>query len=282
MERRFINASVLRMIGRTARRGKIGNGKTAGGNMSQEREPNSAMCRNAGVAVVTGGAGSIGRAILARFNREGFTTASWNRRAPAPLAAFQVTLDVTDAEALEQAAARTVAECGPIRALVVNAGIQGPVKRLWEIDPDEFRQVIEINLVSAFLTLRAVVPHMLANSGPDRGRIVLVSSVQGKEGTALAGGYGASKAGMIALGKTLGKELARDGILVNVVTPTVVRSSMETALSPERRQDLLARIPMGRILEPEEVAAMVSWLCGADCTASTGAVFDLSGGRTTY
>ena len=248
--------------------------------MSEDSRPDGQ--RTAGTAVVTGGSGGIGRAILARLNADGFVTASWNRRASAPPAALQLSVDVTDADAVERAAAHTAAECGPIRALVVNAGIQGPIKRLWEIEPHEFRQVIEGNLVSAFLTLHAVVPHMLANSGSDRGRIVLVSSVQGKEGTALAGAYAASKAGMITLGKVLGKELARDGILVNVVTPTVVRSPMEEALAPERRADLLARIPMGRFLDPEEVAAMVSWLCGPDCTASTGAVFDLSGGRTTY
>ncbi|MDR3437803.1 SDR family NAD(P)-dependent oxidoreductase [Telmatospirillum sp.] len=250
--------------------------------MSEDEKLKTAASNPLGVAVVTGGSGGIGQAVVARLSRDGFTTVSWSRRPAVPCTTAHMALDVTDAAAVDRTAARTVTECGAIRALVVNAGIQGPIKPLWEIGPDEFRHVIETNLVSAHLTLRAVVPLMLANDGPDRGRIVLVSSVQGKEGTALAGAYAASKAGMIALGKTLGKELADKGILVNVVTPTVVRSTMETALSPERRQDLLARIPMGRFLEPEEVAAMVSWLCGSDCTASTGAVFDLSGGRTTY
>ena len=122
---------------------------------------------------------------------------------------------------------------------------------------------------------------MLGNPAPDRGRIVLIASVQAKEGTALSGPYAASKAGMIALAKVLGKELALDGILVNAITPTVVRTSMLDELTPERRADLLARIPMQRFIEPDEVAAMTSWLCGTECSFSTGAVFDLSGGRAT-
>ena len=142
--------------------------------------------------------------------------------------------------------------------------------------------MLDVNLTSAFLTARAVVPRMRANAGPDRGRIVIMSSVQAKEGTALAGPYAASKAGLIALAKCLGKELATDGILVNAVTPTVVRTAMEQSITPERRADLLARIPLARFLEPSEVAEMVAWLCSPKCSFSTGAVFDLSGGRTTY
>ena len=166
--------------------------------------------------------------------------------------------------------------------MVINAGILGPVVPLWQTPVDDFRRVIEVNLTAAFLTIRAVVPSMLRNPGPDRGRIVLIASVQGKEGTALAGAYAASKAGLIALTKVLGKELATEGILVNAITPTVVRTRMLDEVTPERAADLLRRIPMQRFLEPAEVAAMVSWLCGPDCTFSTGAVFDLSGGRSTY
>jgi 3-oxoacyl-[acyl-carrier protein] reductase len=234
------------------------------------------------VAVVTGGSGSIGRAVVERLGRDGFTAVDWSRRPPATAGDRWIGVDVTDRTAIERATAETLRRFGPVRALVVNAGIQGPIEPLWRIDPDEFRAVVDGNLVSAFLTLRALVPAMLSNPGPIRGRIVLISSVQGKEGTALASAYAATKAGMIAMGKSLGKELAREGILVNAVTPTVVRSTMEAALTEERRADLLARIPMGRVIEPEEVAAMVSWLCGPDCTGSTAAVFDLSGGRTTY
>jgi 3-oxoacyl-[acyl-carrier protein] reductase len=232
-------------------------------------------------AIVTGGAGGIGRAVLARLAEDGFAAVSWDLSAEAPGAALALPVDVTDAAALAGAAARTVAEAGPAGALVVNAGILGPVARAWELEPADLRQVIEVNLVSAFLTIRAVVPHMLANAGPDRGRIVIMSSLQAKEGTALSGAYAASKAGLIALTKVLAKELAGDGVLVNAITPTVVRTAMERSITPARRADLLARIPLGRFVEPEEVAAMVAWLCGPECSFSTGAVFDLSGGRAT-
>ena len=233
-------------------------------------------------AIVTGGAGGIGRAILARLRGDGFRTVSWDLSASAPEADLALAVDVTEADALANATVQTLAEAGNIGALVVNAGILGPVGPVWEATPEQVRQVFEVNLTTAFLTMRAVVPHMLANSGPDRGRIVIMSSVQAKEGTALAGPYAASKAGLIALAKVLGKELAAHGILVNCVTPTVVRTAMEQSISAARRAELLAKIPLGRFAEPEEVAAMVSWLCGPDCTFSTGAVFDLSGGRSTY
>ena len=235
-----------------------------------------------GVAVVTGGAGGIGQAILSRLGSDGFIPVSWDLSSTAPAARLALGVDVTDDAALDRAAAETVGRAGPITALVVNAGILGPVCPVWEASPADIRRVLEVNLVSAFLTARAVVPRMLDNPGPDRGRIVFMASVQGKEGTALAGPYAASKAGLIALTKTLGKELAQNGILVNAVTPTVVRTAMETSITPERRADLLARIPMARFLEPDEVAAMVAWRCGPDCSFSTGAVFDLSGGRSHY
>lgn len=235
----------------------------------------------AGAAIVTGGSGGIGQAVLARLGADGFVPVSWSRSRNAPPARLALSVDVTDAAALRAAAADTQAQVGPIRALVVNAGILGPVGRAWEIDPTEVRHVIDVNLVSAFLTIQAVVPYLLSNPGPDRGRIVVMSSVQAKEGTALSGPYAATKAGLIALTKVLGKELAALGVLVNAVTPTVVRTAMERSLPPERRADLLARIPMGRFLNVEEVAAMVSWLCGPECSFSTGAVFDLSGGRST-
>ncbi len=229
-----------------------------------------------GTAIVTGGAGGIGQAVLARLAADGFSTIGWDLRRTD--IAGSVAVDVTDAEALRLAAA---APLGPIRALVVNAGILGPVARAWEVEPADIRRVIDTNLVSAFLTLRAVVPRMLENPGPDRGRIVLMSSLQAKEGTEGAGVYAAAKAGLIALAKVLGKELAPDGILVNAVTPTVVRTPMEAEITPERRQHLLGKIPLNRFAEAAEVAAMVSWLCGPECSFSTGAVFDLSGGRAT-
>jgi NAD(P)-dependent dehydrogenase (short-subunit alcohol dehydrogenase family) len=234
-----------------------------------------------GAAIVTGGAGGIGRAVLTRLAADGFSPVSWDLSDQVP-DVLALAVDVTDEAALARAAVQTVARAGPIAALVVNAGILGPVARVWEADAADIRAVIETNLVSTFLTVRAVVPHMLANPGPDRGRIVMMASVQGKEGTALSGPYAAAKAGVIALTKVLGKELATDGILVNAIAPTVVRTAMERSITPERRADLLSRIPMARFIEPAEVAAMVSFLCGPDCSFSTGAVFDLSGGRATY
>jgi NAD(P)-dependent dehydrogenase (short-subunit alcohol dehydrogenase family) len=234
-----------------------------------------------GAAIVTGGAGGIGRAVLTRLAADGFSPVSWDLSDQVP-DVLALAVDVTDEAALARAAVQTVARAGPIAAVVVNAGILGPVARVWEADAADIRAVIETNLVSTFLTVRAVVPHMLANPGPDRGRIVMMASVQGKEGTALSGPYAAAKAGVIALTKVLGKELATDGILVNAIAPTVVRTAMERSITPERRADLLSRIPMARFIEPAEVAAMVSFLCGPDCSFSTGAVFDLSGGRATY
>ena len=233
-------------------------------------------------AVVTGGAGGIGRAVLARLAQDGVVPVSWDLATDVPEARLALAVDVTNADALHAAAARTAAEAGTIRAAIVNAGILGPVARSWEIEPAALRRVIDVNLVSAFLTVRAVVPHLLGTPGPDRGRIVLMSSVQAKEGTALSGPYAAAKAGLVALAKVLGKELAGDGVLVNAVTPTVVRTAMEREITPERRADLLARIPLGRFLDAAEVAEMVAWLCSSACSFSTGAVFDLSGGRSTY
>jgi NAD(P)-dependent dehydrogenase (short-subunit alcohol dehydrogenase family) len=232
-----------------------------------------------GAAIVTGGAGGIGRAVTVRLTRDGYSVASWDLSADAPGAALALAVDVTDADALAAATAATQAQLGRITALVVNAGILGPTARLWEIPPDEFRRVIEANLVSGFLTLRGVVPRMLDNPGPDRGRIVLMGSVVGKEGSALAAAYAASKAGLMTLAKVLGKELATQGILVNAIAPTVVHTPMSRGMDPEIHADKLGRIPMRRFAEPEEVAAMVSFLCGPDCTFSTGSVFDLSGGR---
>lgn len=232
-----------------------------------------------GAAVVTGGAGGIGRAVTERLARDGYRVASWDLSADAPRADLALRVDVTDAAACAAATAETEARLGPIRALVVNAGILGPVARSWEVPLAETRQVLETNLLSGFATTGAVIPAMLRNPMPDRGRIVLMGSAVGKEGSAMAGAYAASKAGLMALAKVLGKELATEGILVNAIAPTVVRTAMEATLDPAQRADKLRRIPMGRFAEPAEVAAMVSFLCGPDCSFSTGAIFDLSGGR---
>jgi 2-dehydro-3-deoxy-L-rhamnonate dehydrogenase (NAD+) len=236
-----------------------------------------------GVAVVTGGAGAIGRAVISRLARDGFMPVSWDISTGSPDAALALSVDVADESALKQAASDTVDRFGSIGALVVNAGILGPPNaRVWEIPANEIRRVIDCNLVSGFLTCAAIIPLMLSNPGPDRGRIVLMGSVVGKEGSAGAGPYAASKAGLMTLAKVLGKELATEGILVNAVAPTVVESPMSQLMPDEVHQDKLRRIPMSRFARPEEVANMVAFLCGPDMTFSTGAVFDISGGRLTY
>jgi len=165
-------------------------------------------------------------------------------------------------------------------------GVLGPVANAWEHATADFRRVLDINLTGAFICCRVVVPLMLANA-PDtrfgrRGSIVNVSSIQGKEGMAKAAAYAASKAGLISLTKTLGKELAESGILVNAVTPAMVETAMSRALTPERAEEILNRIPMHRFGTVDEIAAQVVWLCSDDCSFATGAVFDLSGGRATY
>ena len=246
------------------------------------------------VAVVTGGAGGLGLSIARRLLDAGAAVALWDARDDALAAAaaeFQTPdarlltqmVDITDVAAVARAAQATAEHFGHIDTLINNAGILGPVVDTWEHTLEQFRRVLEVNLTGAFLCCRAVVPWLLKNPpGPWRARIVNMASIQGKEGMPQAAAYAASKAGLIALTKSLGKELAQTGILVNVLTPAAVLTAMADALTPERKAAILARIPMARFLEADEVAAQVAWLCSADCTFATGAVFDLSGGRATY
>lgn len=246
------------------------------------------------VAVVTGGAGGLGVAIARHLIEAGAAVALWDARAQAVAAvAAQLQMsgasllaqavDITDAAAVAQATHTAAEHFGHIDTLVNNAGILGPVANTWEHTPDQFRRVLDVNLTGAFLCCRALVPWLLKNPpGRWRGRIVNVASIQGKEGMPQAAAYAASKAGLIALTKSLGKELADSGILVNVITPAVVLTAMADEITAERMASILARIPMARILEADEVAAQVAWLCSADCCFATGAVFDLSGGRATY
>ncbi len=172
-----------------------------------------------------------------------------------------------------------MAEHQRIDILLNNAGITGGNGTTWELDPAVWRRVIEVNLVGPYLTCRAIVPHMIAQS---YGRIVNIASVAGKEGNPNASHYSASKAGVIALTKSLGKELATKGVLVNAVTPAAAKTAMFDTMTQAHIDFMLSKIPMGRFLEVEEVAAMVAWLSSSDCSFSTGAVFDLSGGRATY
>ena len=240
-------------------------------------------------AIITGGARGIGLAVARRLAAEGARVALWDRdgvEAAARIADLGSThiacrADVTRETEIEAAAHATWQAFGAVDLLVNNAGILGPVLPSWEISAEAFRQVVDVNLVGCFLVSRACVPRMRAQT-PPTSRIVNVSSIQAKEGMPLASAYAASKAGIIALTKTLGKELARDGILVNCITPAAAETDMAKEITPQRRADIEARIPMGRFVLVEEIAAMVAFLGSNDCTFSTGAVFDLSGGRATY
>jgi NAD(P)-dependent dehydrogenase (short-subunit alcohol dehydrogenase family) len=241
-------------------------------------------------AVVTGGARGIGLAIAERLASEGARVALWDVDAAAVKASAVAlgaahradAVDITDEKAVGAAAGAVYGEFGRIDILVNNAGILGPVAPLWEQEPAAFRRVIDVNLVGMYLVCRAIVPRMRQQAGPARGKIVNVSSIQGKEGLAQSGAYGISKAGVIGLTKVLGKDLAGDGITVNCVTPAAAETDMAKEITPERRADIVARIPMGRFVASEEIAAMVAFLASDDCTFSTGAVFDVSGGRATY
>ncbi len=245
------------------------------------------------VAVVTGALGGLGQAITRRLLDAGASVALWDVRADIVQAAgvlaypagrtCLLTVDISDEAAVVAAVSATVARFGHIDTLVNNAGILGPVANTWEHTAEQFRRVLDVNLTGAFVCTRVLVPYLLKNPpGPWRGRIVNVASIQGKEGMPQAAAYAASKAGLMALTKTLGKELANSGILANVITPAAVLTDMSREITEERKQSILARIPMGRFLTREEVAAQVAWLCSADCSFATGAVFDLSGGRATY
>jgi 3-oxoacyl-[acyl-carrier protein] reductase len=193
------------------------------------------------------------------------------------------TVDVTDEHSVATALAADVEDFGRIDAFVNNAGILGEVLPLWETTPADFRRVLEVNLVGAYLCLRAVLDVMRRQDArPLRGHVVNVASIQGKEGMARAGAYSASKAGLIALTKTAGKEGGPLGIMVNCVTPAAAETAMAKELSDERRGEILARIPLGRFVDVDEIARLSLFLCTDDCSFSAGAVFDVSGGRATY
>jgi 2-dehydro-3-deoxy-L-rhamnonate dehydrogenase (NAD+) len=238
-------------------------------------------------AVVTGAGAGLGLAIAERFAASGARVALWDRdaanldRAAAALgpAAQAVTVDISSETAIADGVAKTLAQLGGIDVLVNNAGISGPNMTTWEYPVEDWRRVLDINLTGLFLCCRAVIPHMVASG---YGRIVNVASVAGKEGNPNAPAYSASKAGVIALTKSLGKELARTGVVVNCVTPAAVRTAIFDQMSEEHIQFMLSKIPMGRFGQVEVVAALVGWLCTEECSFSTGAVFDLSGGRATY
>jgi NAD(P)-dependent dehydrogenase (short-subunit alcohol dehydrogenase family) len=234
------------------------------------------------VAVITGAARGIGYAIAERLLASGAHVSVWDRD-PTPARSLGdvhvVTVDVTDDVAVQAAASATVERFGGIDILVNNAGIAGGSKPSWEFTPEEWRQVIDVDLTGVFLCCRAVVPRMLSRGW---GRIVNVASIAGKEGNPNAAHYSAAKAGVIAFTKSLGKELATSGILVNCITPAVIETDILKQLTPQHVEYMRSKIPMGRFGKTQEAAAMVAWLCSADCSFTTGGVVDLSGGRATY
>jgi 3-oxoacyl-[acyl-carrier protein] reductase len=238
-------------------------------------------------AVVTGGAAGLGYGIAERLIASGGSVTLWDRDAGAAEKAawalgpraFALKVDVAQQASVTEAVAATLAQAGRIDALVNSAGITGPNLKLWDYPADAWREVMDVNLNGLFLCCREVVPQMRRQG---YGRIVNIASVAGKEGNPNASAYSASKAAVIALTKSLGKELADTGVRVNCVTPAAVKTAIFDQMTPEHIAFMLSKIPMGRFGTVEEVAALVGWLCTEDCSFSTGAVFDLSGGRSTY
>jgi 2-dehydro-3-deoxy-L-rhamnonate dehydrogenase (NAD+) len=233
-------------------------------------------------AVITGGARGIGFAAAARLIAAGGSVSLWDIDAgklQEAVDALNAAGKATGGRAVSAATAATVKALGHIDILVNNAGITGGNAKLWELDPEVWKRVVDVNLVAPFLICHAVVPHMLKR---DTGRIINIASIAGKEGNPNASHYSASKAGLIGLTKSLGKELATTGIRVNCITPAAAKTDIFHQMKPEFIQFMLSKIPMNRFVEVEEIAAMILWLASDDCSFSTGAVFDISGGRGTY
>lgn len=240
-------------------------------------------------AVVTGGAQGIGRAIVERLLDSGATVAIWDRDEPlAKKAASElktrgraiaVAVDVTEFAAIERARDMTLQALGRIDILVNNAGITGPNTTTWEYPVDAWQNVMRVNLDGPFLCCKAIVPLMIAQN---YGRIVSIASVAGKEGNPNAPAYSASKAGVIALTKSLGKELASYDIAVNCITPAAAKTAMFDQMTKSHIDYMLSKIPRGRFVTVDEIAALVAFCASADCSFTTGAVFDISGGRATY
>lgn len=240
-------------------------------------------------AIVTGGASGIGFAIVQKLLASGAQVAIWDRdeermssSAQALASDGQVRtfkVELTDPGNVQSVAQNTNEALGSIDILVNCAGVAGDNAKVWELKPEQWTSVIDVNLNGVFYCCNAVVPHMLKNG---YGRIVNIASIAGKEGNPTASHYSASKAGVIGLTKSLGKELAQEGVIVNCVTPAVIETPILEQIEQFHIDYMLSKIPMGRFGKVAEAAAMVGWLCSEDCSFTTGATFDLSGGRATY
>jgi len=241
------------------------------------------------IAVVTGGAQGIGLAIAEILLKSGALVSLWDQDEKLVNETAQrlslkgnveaVVMDVADLISVENAVRQTQDALGGIDILICNAGISGPTEKLWEYPPEAWQKVIDINLTGVFNCLRAVTPIMIEQN---YGRIVNVASVAGKEGNPNASAYSSSKAGVIALTKSLGKELAKFDIAVNCITPAAAKTQIFDQMSEEHIQYMLSKIPRERFLKVDEAASMVAWLCSSENSFTTAGVFDLSGGRSTY
>lgn len=231
------------------------------------------------VALVTGGSSGIGEAVVRRLLSGGTLVASLDLRPAAPEGALAIGGDVSSSRDVEAAVARAEAELGPLDVLVCSAGVPGDSLATVDVSDEEWKRVMAINLDGVFFCNRAVLPGMISRG---YGRIVNVASIAGKEGNPMAGAYSASKAGVIALTKAVGKDVAKTGVLVNCVAPAVIETPILAGVSEEHVEYMLARIPMGRMGQADEVAALVCWLASDECSFSTGATFDISGGRAVY
>jgi NAD(P)-dependent dehydrogenase (short-subunit alcohol dehydrogenase family) len=239
-------------------------------------------------AIVTGGARGIGLAIAQRLLASGARCSLWDMNrdrleaTAKSLSGDEVhtaVVDISKPDSVKAAVEATLKHFGSIEILVNNAGIAGVTKKMWECTPAEWHDVLEVNLFGVFVCCHAIVPHMLQQG---YGRIVNIASIAGKEGNPNASHYSAAKAGVIALTKSLAKEVPRSGVIVNCITPAVIETEILKQVTQEHIDYMLSKIPMGRFGLKEEAAAIVAWLCSKECSFSTGAVFDLSGGRATY
>ncbi|OAK61407.1 3-oxoacyl-ACP reductase [Variovorax paradoxus] len=232
------------------------------------------------VIVITGGAGGIGRAVARRAQEDGARVCVWDASMPSVATGDDyLQVDVTDENAVKAAAAKTLEKFGRVDVLVNSAGITGPTLPVADFPLDKWLQVLSINLTGVFLCSRALIPAMQRQA---YGRIVNIASIAGKEGNREQSAYSASKAGVIALTKSMGKELCPQDICVNAVAPAMIESELLLQMPEQKRKENLAKIPMGRAGTADEVASLVLWLASKDCSFSTGATFDASGGRATY